>query len=193
MTNNVLIRLFKDENEQGKFFLVKEYESPQQIWLDVANIVSLFVNQNIEHSFDILYNDLCKRFKEIEYENELHKYVLDVCYKKDRIKYQLLKIESSGLMLHLCNSSRVIIKKNEGNCVDTFLEKGVKGIIDSIKEYVLDIESRKAQRSSSLEYHQTLCYEQDFNRISMINLLAEKLSKNCKTQLEKISEKYTKI
>lgn len=191
--NSVLIRLFEDVNEQTKFFLVTDCNSPQQVWLDVAHIVRHFVDCNSDHSFDILYNDLSKLFKEIDHECKHHTYILDVSYKKDRIKYQLSKIQSTGLMLHLCNSSRVLIKKNEGNCVDTFLEKGVKSVIDSINEYVDDIESRKAQRGSATEYHQTLCYEQDFNRISMIYLLAEKLSKNCKTQLERISEKYTKL
>jgi len=84
-------------------------------------------------------------------------------------------------------------KKNEGNCIDDFINRGVDPLLNNINELKAQIINRRQDRISEIEYHNTFCYEKDFAQISLIKKIAEKLAENCNKHLERISEFYTEI
>ena len=84
-------------------------------------------------------------------------------------------------------------KKNEGNCIDDFINRGVDPLLNNINELKAQIINRRQDRISAIEYHNTFCYEKDFAQISLIKKIAEKLVENCNKHLERISEFYTEI
>ena len=93
-----------------------------------------------------------------------------------------------------CFRERYIINdKNEGNCIDDFIRRGIEPLMDNINDLKESIKSRKEDRIFSVEYHNTWCYEKDFTQISLIKKQAEKIIENCNKHLERISEFYTKL
>lgn len=94
----------------------------------------------------------------------------------------------------ICYENRYVIDdKNEGNCIDDFIKRGVEPQIDVIKDLVYNIKFRLPERQITKEYHSTGCYERDFTEISLIKKFAQKIADNCNKQLERISEFYTKL
>ncbi len=95
----------------------------------------------------------------------------------------------------MCLNERYITdtSKNEGNCIDDFIHRGVISRLDIINELVLDIQKRLPDRQIAIEYHNTGCYEKDFTQIALIKKQAEKIVENCNKQLERIADKYTKL
>jgi len=94
----------------------------------------------------------------------------------------------------ICYENRYVIDdKNEGNCIDDFIKRGVNPQIENIQDLVKSIKDRLPERQITEEYHRTWCYERDFTEISLIKKFAQKIVDNCNTHLERISEFYTKL
>lgn len=92
----------------------------------------------------------------------------------------------------ICYENRYVIDdKNEGNCIDDFIKRGVEPQIDIIKDLVYNIKFRLPERQIATEYHNTYCYERDFTEISLIKKAAKKIIENCDKHLERISDFYT--
>lgn len=80
-----------------------------------------------------------------------------------------------------------------GNCIDDFIERGVESRMYVINNYINNIKDRVSERQQTNTYHNTGCYEKDFSQIMQIKAEAQKIVDNCTIQLQKLSEKYTKL
>lgn len=85
------------------------------------------------------------------------------------------------------------IKPKRGNCIDDFIKRGLRSNLYSLNSFIKNIDSRVIERTNCKEYHQTACYEKDFRQLCEIRNILNKMIENCNKQIEKISEKYTKL
>lgn len=116
---------------------------------------------------------------------------IDYCDTIITLKAYLAGDKESGI---LCYENRYVIDdKNEGNCIDDFIKRGVEPQIVNINDLVNNIKDRLPERQISIEYHSTGCYERDFTQISLIKKFAQKIVDNCDKHLEQISEFYTRL
>lgn len=107
------------------------------------------------------------------------------------LKAYLAGDKESGV---LCYENRYVIDdKNEGNCIDDFIKRGIEPQIANINDLISSIKDRLPERQIAIEYHNTGCYERDFTQISLIKKFAQKIVDNCDKHLERISEFYTKL
>lgn len=195
---NTLIKIIDVKKQQSRHLLCNS-KKLDNVWANIKVVISTLINKNYDEgvNFINIYNGL-HSVKGYYEENSLSKYdffiddYVDILVHENKVSYKAYKIKDNTEFVTYA-ATNVFKVMGKGNCVDTFLEKGVVGIVDGIKEYIDDIKSRQDERNEFVEYHQTSCYEKDFNRIYVIKALADKLSKNCSEQLEKLSEKYTKI
>ena len=80
-----------------------------------------------------------------------------------------------------------------GNCIDKFIENRVNKRIDELLQIQLKIKNRIEERTKSVDYFNTGCYEKDFSDIIELRNIANELSNNCNKFLERISEQYSKL
>ena len=76
-----------------------------------------------------------------------------------------------------------------GNCVTDFCNKALACNIEVINEYITNIIDRHSIRVNSNNYHETLCYEQDYNQLSKIKDISKKIYELCNKELEHLSNK----
>ena len=126
-------------------------------------------------------------------EQEACQYIADVIVEDTIIDIKAYMRECYDQKI-TCYTDRYITKiSNEGNCIDDFIQRGVESRLSIINDLVDSIKSRVNERQMAIEYHNTWCYEKDYTQISLLKKQAEKIVENCATQLERISEKYTKL
>jgi len=83
--------------------------------------------------------------------------------------------------------------KSKGNCVDKFIVKRLDEHIINLLKLRSSIRNRIDIRSSTIDYFNELCYENDFRDISEIRNTANQIIVNCNKFLERISEQYSKL
>ena len=81
----------------------------------------------------------------------------------------------------------------KGNCIDKFIENRVNKRIDELLQIRLKIKNRIKERTESVDYFNSGCYEKDFANIIELRNIANELTNNCNTFLERISEQYSKL
>lgn len=186
-------------NEFAKFSHQLECERLHisQVESGVKNILNKLLDENKPINVDtlrgeLLYTGNYSTYVSRSIDLDKYDYIVACTFKEDKVWVRSYYYDGdSGREIDNYVFTFVYKKPVEGNCVDDFLERGVKHLVDSINAYVKDIESRKDERVSATEYRNSICYELDFNRVCMIKMLAEKIAKNCSTHLEKISENYS--
>lgn len=81
----------------------------------------------------------------------------------------------------------------KGNCIDKFIANRLDKRINEILQVRSKIRKRIGERDEAVDYFGTGCYEQDFSNIIDLRNIAQELTKNCNTFLERISEQYSKL
>lgn len=81
----------------------------------------------------------------------------------------------------------------EGNCIDKFIANRVNKRINELLQIRLKIKHRIKERTESIDYFNTGCYEKDFADLIDLRNKTEELLNNCNTFLERISEQYSKL
>lgn len=188
-------------NEFAKFSHQLECERLHisQVESDVKNSLNKLRNSNNLISVDalrgeLLYTGNYSTYVSRSIDLDKYDYIVACTFKEDKVWVRSYYYDAdSGREIDNYAFTFVHKKIAKGNCVDDFLERGVKHLVDSINDYVRDIESRQNERESTNEYHNSACYELDFNRVCMIKMMAEKIVNNCSTHLERITENYTKL
>lgn len=185
---------------------IEDEITPQDIWADIKKSEKAGHNDG----FAKLGAHTIKSLKYcLTIINKNYKYVNTEDATNDFTEYDYiveLDWEQSVMYIHahhkgnykqdiMCLNDRYITdnSKNEGNCIDDFIQRGVISRLDVINELILDIKKRLPDRQIAIEYHNTGCYEKDFTQISLIKKQAEKIVENCNIQLERIADKYTKL
>ena len=80
-----------------------------------------------------------------------------------------------------------------GNCVDKFILNRLDKRIIEILNIRSQIKKRINERDNLIDYFNSGCYEKDFSNIIELRNIANELSDNCNTFLERISEQYSKL
>ena len=188
--NNLLLKITEHNNRSTGFY---EFICLDSNYIDVWNAVKNTFGRNLK-SFSDSLDEFLEQNKNytslIAYD---YLYVMEIEYEKTIIDCKVYHREyyDKGIT---CYCDRYIYNvNNEGNCIEDFIRRGVESRVDIINELVEDIKSRLEQRQMTNEYHNTACYEKDFTQISLIKLQAQKILENCNKQLDRISEKYTKL
>ena len=183
------------DNKQIKM-IVPDNKSPQQIWEDIKQII-LKIKTN---SNKITYLDLANKLWDIYYlwldmdlPNKKYQYYVDLIFEPSVIQMVAYNHVNYDKRIECFRERYIINTKNEGNCIDDFIRRGIEPLLDNINDLKESIKSRKEERILSTEYHNTWCYEKDFTQISLIKKQAEKIIENCNKHLERISEFYTRL
>lgn len=82
---------------------------------------------------------------------------------------------------------------SKGNCIDKFIHNRLDKRINELLKTRLNIRFRIEDREQLIDYFNSGCYEKDFSDIIELRNIANELSKNCNTFLERISEQYSKL
>lgn len=188
-------------NELAKFSHQLECERLHisQVENSVKNILNNLLNTNKPINVDtlrgeLLYTGNYSTYVSRSIDLDKYDYIVVCTFKENKVCIRSYYYDAdSGREIDNYVFTFVHKKIAKGNCVDDFLERGVKHLVDSINDYVKDIESRQNERESNKEYHNSVCYELDFNKVCMIKMMAEKIVKNCSTHLERITENYTEL
>ena len=147
-------------------------------------------------TYDNFIMRLCDRFDNYSHNikegNDWINYYVDIVFEDTIIIMKAYHKDLYNKNIIAYENRYVTSLKNEGNCIDDFIVRGVQPQIDNITDLVDQIKSRLPERQVTVEYHRTMCYERDFTQISLIKKMAEKIVQNCNTQLERISEFYTR-
>lgn len=183
------------DNKQIKM-IVPDNKSPQQIWDDIKQIIlKLKVNTN-----KLTYSDLANKLWDIYYlwldmdlPNKKYQYYIELIFEPSVIQMVAYNHVNYDKRIECFHERYIINTKNEGNCIDDFIKRGIEPLLDNINDLKESIKSRKEERILSTEYHNTWCYEKDFTQISLIKKQAEKIIENCNKHLERISEFYTRL
>ena len=196
---------------QSKVFFIEETNS-ENIWNNMISILKSMGNINSDDSsftyfkyqrefYKNLVNnfiDLLKEkninFIELPNEDEISKYnynlsIAIVCYHSSN-KIEMFIENKSGILL---NSKIWDCNKLSGNCIDRFIRNKLISKIHFIDNLIIQIKSRKKDRTDKLEYHQTSCYERDYLQLCLIRDTAKKIMEDCNKKLSILSENYTKI
>lgn len=176
---------------------------PESIWKNIVQRIKEIKNgewvdkwANNKLTFEHLIASLMHFHEYYPDNNELIndiEYFIYVDYYETIItlKAYLAGDKESGIV---CYENRYVIDdKNEGNCIDDFIKRGIEPQIANINDLVNSIKDRLSERQIAIEYHNTGCYERDFTQISLIKKFAQKIVDNCDKHLERISEFYTKL
>ena len=177
-----------------------DFVNPQGLWNDIKQAIKELKDGLWKDDYPegLTFENLLKRLLAFDGYREL-------CEEDDKIynDYEcIVRYENSVISYKAFNGNGIVYDankwitdttKNEGNCIDDFLKRGVIPQRDTINELIDNIKSRVDERQVAIEYHQTGCYEKDFTQISLIRRFAQKIVDNCDIQLERISEKYTKL
>ena len=180
--------------------VITDIENPKDIWNNIKNdIKNLYLNveDNVVTANKLLYYLLgLDDFELYTDDNKVddlsirYDCTLDCDDKEIVFKVQLHN-DSEPCIFY---TNKIIIDpNNEGNCIDSFLLKGIKPQLDLINTLIKSIKKRLPQRQHVEQYHMTGCYEKDFTEISLIKNFAQKIVDNCNIHLERISENYTKL
>lgn len=183
------------DNKQIKM-IVPDNKSLQQIWDDIKQIIlKLKANSN-----KLTYLDLSNKLWDIYYlwldmdlPNKKYQYYIELIFEPSVIQMIAYNHVNYDKRIECFRERYIINNKNEGNCIDDFIKRGIEPLLDNINDLKESIKSRKEERILSTEYHNTWCYEKDFTQISLIKKQAEKIIENCNKHLERISEFYTKL
>lgn len=174
---------------------------PENVWKDIVQRIKEIKNGEwddkwdnkltLEHLIDsLMYFYEYYPYNEIINDIEYFIYV-DYCDTIITLKAYHTGDKESEIV---CYENRYVIDdKNEGNCIDDFIKRGVEPQIANINDLVNSIKDRLPERQITIEYHRTGCYERDFTQISLIKKFAQKIVDNCDKHLERISEFYTRL
>lgn len=122
--------------------------------------------------------------------NSTYYSLLDIILSNER--YILELKDYNNYKSYLRKIKRFYLNKTDGNCVDNFISKGVKPLLEDFNSYMINISLRKDERMKTNEYHNTDCYEKDFRQLIEMRDILKKIEKNFNKQIESISELYTK-
>lgn len=198
--------LIKFKNEENNNITKLEYiqcdsrRNPESIWGDLVQAIKELKTDKYNEGLALSFDNLVKRM--ICFDG----YSDQICEGSDWIDYYIyVWYEDTSIIMKGYSNEHyysgivdyenryITLLVNEGNCIDDFLIRGIKPQLDNINDMVDSIKSRLSERQMAVEYHCTSCYEKDFMQISMIKKFAQKIVDNCNTQLERISEFYTKL
>lgn len=173
--------------------LIFEYEfTPEKIWNILIQEISKIINKG-NHIYCSTLSDILKWYMGGKYDDKPG-YEIELYYEPTVITMVAYNSVNKEQGIDCFRKSYIFdLKKNEGNCIDDFINRGVEPLLNNINELKSQIISRRQDRISAIEYHNTFCYEKDFAQISLIKKIAEKLVENCDKHLERISEFYTEI
>ena len=184
---------------QVHYLVVENELKPPEIWNQIKKAYSNIKYNTDKDNLLSLRNELRDTYKyNIVYDinnNQVdYMYLIELNWEDSIISIHAYHKENYKQKIE-CLNDRLIThpEKNEGNCIDDFIKRGVESRLDIINELVISIKNRLPERQSSIQYHDTWCYEKDFTQISLIKKEAEKIVANCNKQLERISDKYTKL
>ena len=174
--------------------------TPKDIWADLKQAINEIKTYVSNEGITLTIHNLIKRMSMFEeYSYQIYEgydwidYYIDIYYEDTIVIMKAYHKENYDKKIVVYENRYVTSYTNEGNCIDDFLIRGVQPQLDNINDMVESIKSRLPERQVAIEYHRTGCYEKDFTQISLIKKFAEKIAENCNTQLERISEFYTKL
>lgn len=176
---------------------------PENVWKDIVQRIKEIKNGEWDGKWDDnkltsehLIDSLLYFCKYYPYNDDLTndiKYFIYVDYCDTIITLKAYDASNKELGIVCYENRYVIDDKNEGNCVDDFIKRGVEPQIANINDLINSIKDRLSERQITIEYHRTGCYERDFTQISLIKKFAQKIVDNCDKHLEQISEFYTRL
>ena len=169
--------------------IIKDYNNKE---IDFDYYENFFNENNI--SFDEeegIYKKIFNNYNEF---NDTH-----ITHTKDYIR-----ITSEDILHNLSNDENdlevitkfyktITIKEPKGNCIDRFIEKGFNTKLESLIKYTNNIRERRDKRTDILEYHNTSCFEYDYNQLIKIRGILEKMLSMTNKQIESLSDPYTKL
>ena len=179
------------ENEQVKM-IVPDNKSPQQIWDDIKNCVSKLKVMTYYELANRLWDNYYL-WLDMDLPDKKYQYYIELVFEPSVILMIAYNHVNYDKRIECFRERYIINNKNEGNCIDDFIRRGIEPLLDNINDLKESIKSRKEDRIFSVEYHNTWCYEKDFTQISLIKKQEEKIIENCNKHLERISEFYTKL
>ena len=169
---------------------------PEVIWNNIVNNIKTFKKNNVFELItyiDLVHSLLMQNYKPANYNDNID--ILYYLYLEYTDTILLFKAYHNGNKDQgiICYENRYVIDhKNEGNCIDDFIKRGINPQIENIQDLINSINKRLPERQVTTEYHRTYCYERDFAEISLIKKFAQKIVENCDKHLERISEFYTR-
>lgn len=176
---------------------------PENVWKDIVQRIKEIKNGEWDGKWDDnkltsehLIDSLIYFCKYYPYNDDLIndiKYFIYVDYYDTIITLKAYDTSNKELGIVCYENRYVIDDKNEGNCVDDFIKRGIEPQIANINDLINSIKDRLSERQIAIEYHRTDCYERDFMQISLIKKFAQKIVDNCDKHLEQISEFYTRL
>jgi len=172
-----------------------------------GDVVECVVIEKIDILIDDLYKEMCDEYMSsdnFDIKKILSNHNCEIIQIQDKQQISLvffIKVDEEKMMVNVYKVPNILMYSKtrykkiniEGNCIDKFIIKGLYGELNSIDYYIDDIKSRKFERKDLVEYHQTACYEHDFNSLCNIKHSLEKLLENCNKEIELMSDKYTKL
>lgn len=190
------LTLYKVNSDGTKSFYENfnfEYEiTPEKIWNILLKEINAIINIG-NHIYGITLCDILKFYIGGKSDDKIG-YEMELYYEPTMITMVAYNSVNKEQGIDCFRKSYIFDqKKNEGNCIDDFINRGVEPLLNNINELKAQIINRRQDRISAIEYHNTFCYEKDFAQISLIKKIAEKLVENCDKHLERISEFYTEI
>lgn len=192
-----LIKFEKIDNIKVEYIQCDNYQNPELIWSDLVRAIKDLKTDKYKEDIVLSFDNLIKHMLRLDgYSNQICEdsdYYVNILYKDTSIIMKAYSKEHYDSQIVDYENRYITVLKNEGNCIDDFIIRGVKPQLDNINDMIDSIQSRLPERQTAIEYHNTGCYEKDFTQISLIKRFAQKIVDNCNTQLEQISEFYTKL
>lgn len=163
-----------------KFDKDKLYKEFTDIYDNSSSFIEFIYN--FESNFD---NEIC------DVKNSEYDYFVEIDLHISSYMTYILKNTNKTIDSQIYFNKR--INSQGGNCIDRFIRKTIIKNSYTINGLVDDILSRKKDRTNVTNYHDTICFENDFYQITQIKCILEKMIAKCNRQLENMSEKYTSI
>jgi len=190
-----LVAIYRNDKEHCYSLIEAHVSNLNEIWSDIKQTINEIKSHEILtlYSFNSHLLDIKKYSNNVTNGIEWIDYYVDIIYEDTVIIMKAYHKDYRDKQITCFKERYITNAKNEGNCIDDFINRGVQPLIDNINDLVDSIKDRLPERQIAIEYHRTFCYERDFTQISMIRKYAEKIAENCNKQLERISEFYTKL